>query len=207
MRGEVVTALMLGAVSLTGAHVSRLRLVGALVEETVDVRGGIVTSAVEMRDCRFSGNLLLAEAQIRTVDLSGSVLEELDGSAAEFSGSLILQGCRVKTVGLDLAHISGQLDVSGAKLANPSGAALSANRMTVNGSMLCRKGFQAEGEIRLFGAHISGQLDLSGAKLANPGKESLGADRMTVDGSMYCRKGFQAEGEIRLLGAHIGAVA
>ena len=43
------------------------------------------------------------------------------------------------------AHISGQLDLSSAKLANPGGAALNADRMTVDGGMLCREGFQAEG--------------------------------------------------------------
>ena len=203
VRAEVVAALMLGAVTPAVAHVPRLRLAGALVEGAVDVRGGIVTCAVEMRDCSFTGNLLLAEAQIRTVDLSGSVLEELDGSAAEVSGSLILQGCRVKTIDLTLAHISGQLDLSSAKLANPGGAALTADGMTVDGDMFCQEKFQAEGEIRLPGAHISGQLDLSGAKLANPGGAALTADGMTVDGDMFCHEKFQAEGEIRLRSAHI----
>jgi hypothetical protein len=158
-----------------------------------------------MRDCSFAGKLLLAEAQIQTVDLSGSVLEELDGTAAEVSGSLILQGCAARAVDLDVAHIGGQLSLSGAKLANPGGRALHADRMTVSGGMYCQDGFQAEGEIWLLGAHIGGPLDLSGAKLANPGGRALTADRMTVSGGMFCQDGFQAEGEIRLAGAHISA--
>ena len=204
VRAEVVVALMLGAVAPAVAHVPRLRLAGALVQGTVDARGGIVTSAVEMSDCSFTGNLLLAEAQIRTIDLSGSVLEELDGSDAEVTGSLILRGCRVKTVDLSHAHISGMLSLSSAKMSNLDGVALAADGMTVDGDMFCAEGFEAEGKIGLFGAHIGGQLSMITAKLSNPGGAALAADRMTVDGSMLCRKGFRVKGELGLLGAHIG---
>ena len=62
-------------------------------------------------------------------------------------------------------HISGQLDLTGAKLANPGGTALTADWLAVNSSMLGREGFQAEGEVRLAGAHISGQLGFRGASL------------------------------------------
>ena len=65
------------------------------------------------------------------------------------------------------AHISGQLSLSGAKLANPGGAALGADRMTVDGGMFCQEKFQAEGEIRLLSAHISGQLAFRDASLSN----------------------------------------
>ena len=100
------------------------------------------------------------------------------------------------------AHISGQLDLRGAKLANPGGNALSADRITVDGSVYCGEGFKAKGEIRLPGAHISGQLDLTKAKLVNPGGNALSADRIAVS-SMFGRNGFQADGEIVLPGAHI----
>ena len=100
------------------------------------------------------------------------------------------------------AHISGPLVLSGAKLANHAGIALSADRITVDGGMFCGEKFQAEGEVRLPGAHISGQLDLIGAKLANHPGIALNAERITVDGAMS-GEGFQAEGEVRLPGAHI----
>ena len=75
--------------------------------------------------------------------------------------------------------------------------------MTVDGSMVCRAEFQAEGEIRLPSAHISRQLNLDGAKLANPDGAALNAQGVTVDGDMFCRQGFRTLGEIRLPGAHI----
>ena len=109
------------------------------------------------------------------------------------------------------AHISGQLDLIGAKLANHPGIALNAERITVDGAM-SGEGFQAEGEVRLPGAHISGQLDLNrspnwptptSTKPPNPNGCALYADRITVGGGMYCGEGFQAEGEVRLTGTHI----
>jgi hypothetical protein len=81
------------------------------------------------------------------------------------------------------AHISGQLALNDAKLANP-GTALSADGMTVNGGMFCRDGFRAEGEVRLRSSRINGTLAMGGAQLVNPGAYALSADGMTVDGSM-----------------------
>lgn len=55
------------------------------------------------------------------------------------------------------ARITGQLIFNGATLTNPDGTALAADRLTVNGDMLCRDGFTATGEVRLPGAHITSQ--------------------------------------------------
>ena len=169
VRAEVVAALWLGAVKPAAGCVPRLRLAGALIEGSVDVHGGIINCPVEMTDCCFTGALVLAEARTRTVDLSRSVLGTMNAAAAEFGGHLLLLKCQANEVNLDLAHISGRLDLGGAKLANPGGKALSADGITVGGDMFSRNGFESDGEIRLLGAHISGQLDLRGAKLANPG--------------------------------------
>ena len=202
VRAEVVAALWLGAVKPAAGRVPRLRLAGALVEGSIDVRGGIINCPVEMTDCCFTGAVVLAEARTRTVDLSGSVLDTMNAAAAEIGGHLILQLCQATNVSLGLAHISGQLDLSGAKLVNPGGDALSADGITVDGNVF-GIGFEAEGAVRLPGAHIGGQLDLSRAKLVNPRGLALSAVRITVDGNVF-GIGFEAEGEVRLPGAHIG---
>ena len=203
VRAEVVAALWLGAVKPAAGRVGGLRLAGALVEGSVDVRGGVINCPVEMTGCCFTGAVVLAEARTRTVDLSGSVLQTMDAAAAEFGGHLILQQCQTAAVSLGVAHVSGQLNLIGAKLASPGGTALQADGITVDGGMFGQDGFQAEGEVRLVGAHISGPLVLSGAKLANHAGIALSADRITVDGGMFCGEKFQAEGEVRLPGAHI----
>jgi hypothetical protein len=201
VRAEVVAALLLGAVEPAAGHVALLRLAGGLVEGTIDLRGGTVDCAVEMTGCRL-GTLRLDEARTRTIDLSGSVLEDIGASATEVGGNLILRRCRARTISLGIAHIVGRLSLSSATLANRGGRALSGDGLTVDGGMFCQEGFQAEGEVRLPDAHI-GQLLLNSAKLANPGGYALYGDRLTVDGGIFCRGGFQAEGVVQLGGAHI----
>jgi hypothetical protein len=83
-------------------------------------------------------------------------------------------------------------------------SSLSADGITVDQSMFCRKKFTATGGVRLTGAHIGGRLSFTGAKLANPRGAALSADGITVDQSMFCRNEFTATGGVRLVGAHIG---
>ena len=203
VRAEVVVALLLGAVDPVAGYVPKIRLAGALVEGSLDVRQGIVDCAAELTGCRFADGLLLGEARTHTLDFSGSVLEIVDATAAEIGGHLILDRCQARAISVELAHITGRVSLNGAHLVNPGANALNADGMTVDGGMFCQEGFQAEGEIRLFGAHIGGRLRLNGAHLINPGANALNAEGMTVDGGMSCQEGFQAEGEIRLIGAHI----
>ena len=196
VRAEVVVALLLGAVDPVAGYVPKIRLAGALVEGSLDVRQGIVGCAAELTGCRFADMLLLGEARTRTLDFSGSVLEIVDATAAEIGGHLILDRCQARAISVELARITGRVSLNGAHLVNPGATALNADRMIVDGDVFCQAGFRAEGEIRLVGA-------LYGAHLVNPGATALNADRMIVDGDVFCQAGFRAEGEIRLVGAHI----
>jgi hypothetical protein len=65
-------------------------------------------------------------------------------------------------VDLSGASIGGGLILDGAYLDGKDGPALTAQTLTVTGSMFCGGGFQAA-EIYLTGASIGGQLDLNGA--------------------------------------------
>ena len=204
VRAEVVAALLLGAVEQVAGCVAGLRMAGAVVVGTVDVRGGVVGYAAVMTDCCLADGLVLAEATTRTVDLSGSILGDLDARLAVIGGHLVLDRCKGREIDLREARINGSVSLLSAHLANPGGDVLNADVMTVDGDMDCRQGFQAEGGVALVGAHIGGALNLDGARLANPGGDALIADRMTVRGAMFCGAEFQAEGMVRLLGVHIG---
>ena len=81
--------------------------------------------------------------------------------------------------------------------------ALNANRLTVDGSVFCRDGFTANGEVSLIRANLAGVLEVDGATLNNPGHVALEAERLTVNSSVFCRDGFTANGTVRLLGARI----
>jgi hypothetical protein len=202
VRAEVVAALLLGQVDPVPGCVPSVRLAGALVEGRVDVRNGVVGCPVELTDCRFADGLMLASARTRTIDLSGSVLEDFDSTAADIGGHMVLDRCHAESTSLEFAHIAGRLSLDGAHLANSHGNALNADLLVVDGGMSCTDKFRAEGEVRLVGAHIRGTVSLDGAHLANSDGDALNADGMTVDGDMFCEK-LQAEGTVRLVGAHI----
>jgi hypothetical protein len=206
VRAEVVAALLLGAVEPTPGCVAGIRLAGAVVTGIVNVEDGMIACPVVMRHCVFDEGLTFATAKTRTVDLSGSELLGLDASGAVIDGSLILPACHAMALNLSGAHISGVLDLSGATLRNPEGVALLADRLTVEGAMICRNGFRAEGSVRIASGHVSGLLDLGGAQLINPGGFALFADELIVDGVLACRAGFRAEGSVRLPGAEVSGL-
>lgn len=108
-------------------------------------------------------------------------------------------------VALPGAHIGGQLTFQGARLSNPAGRALTADKLTVDQDLFLRKGFSAQGEVRLIGARIGGGLSVDAASLVagDPGRPALNAYRLSVEDDLTCYR-FVAEGEVRLAGARIG---
>ena len=88
---------------------------------------------------------------------------------------------------------------------------ISADRLTVDGTVFLRNGFLAKGLVRLLGARIRGNFDCHGGVFAGTETETpagktivaLNADRLDVGGGVFLREGFHATGEVRLLGAHI----
>lgn len=75
-------------------------------------------------------------------------------------------------------QITGGLSLSGAGLTATNGPALTADQLTVNGSVFLNDGFQAssdseDGTLRLLSATITGQLSLTAAKIENAGPAGL----------------------------------
>lgn len=112
------------------------------------------------------------------------------------------------------ARIGGRLDCSGATLVNPSGPVLRGERLHVDGDVLLRAGFTADGAgdlgaVGLVGAHIGGELDCSGATIRNPSGPALRAGPFQVTGGVLLCAGLIADGAgelgaVRLTGARIG---
>lgn len=95
-------------------------------------------------------------------------------------GEVRLPGARISgTVEFDAADLTGR---------EPSNddehpVALTADGLRVEGSMFCRAGFTARGEVRLPGAQVGGELVFEGATLTNPGGWALTADGLSVTGT------------------------
>ena len=103
--------------------------------------------------------------------------------------NIFMVGAQCASLSLAGSHLRGDFKGDGA---------------TIDGNLLFRGGFIAEGEMRLIGAHIGGFWDCDGGKFINPGKAAIVADGITVNGNVWLREGFSAKGEVRLPTARIG---
>jgi uncharacterized protein YjbI with pentapeptide repeats len=159
-----------------------IRIRGARIEGPLDFEGARLLHRLSLIRCAIPEGILLTDARARRIDLSGSYIRGLHADGLAVEGDLVL---------------------SGARLENPNGNALSADGMTVEGGVFLDEGFHATGAVRLLGARIQGQLSCRGARLENPNGDALSADGMTVEGSVFLDQGFHATGAVRLLGARI----
>lgn len=187
-----------GQVDLTDAHVDgSLRLSGAvlrrpggsaLLAERMVIAGAVqatalrVSGAVRIPNSRVGGNVDFGGARLSNpagdalhavgLEVSGSLLGEVEAGRLVVDGRLVLSGAR----------IGGDLRLSGAQLTvapvpersvlvlprgtvDDSGASLVADRAEVRGNVELDDGFTATGVVRLPGTRIGGYLRLSGATL------------------------------------------
>jgi hypothetical protein len=155
-------------------------------ETAIDISGGQVGGGVFLRwDFRAIGEVRL----IRT-----TIAGHLDC------------GGRLTTTG-DLDRRGG-IFCNPIRNARPShqdtvGVALNADSIHTGGGVFLRRGFRAEGEVRLVGATIASDLDCGGGTFHNPGEIALDLARGWVGGAAFLRREFRAEGEVRLAGATI----
>jgi hypothetical protein len=207
-------------VNLRQAQASEVRLphchVPRLAADQLETRGSLAltegftaTGEVSLAGARIGGQLYCDDARLHNpgrlaLDASGATVG-LD----MLCHRLIAAG----QVRLDGARINGNLELDDAELTRPpmipgregeQEAVLHADGLLVEGSMFCRNGFTAEGEVRLPGARIGRQLDLTDAELNSPDGWALNAAGLNVNGDMTCQERFRARGGIRLIGAHIG---
>jgi hypothetical protein len=181
-----------------------IRIRGARIEGLLDFEGATLDHRLFLIRCAIPEGIVLTDARTRGIDLSGSYTQRIHADGLAVKGDLVLSGliCTGE-VRLLRARIKGHLICRGARLENPNGDALSADGMTVEGSVFLDQGFHATGAVRLPGACIKGQLACTDARLENPNGNALSADGMTVEGSVFLDQGFHATGAVRLLGAHI----
>jgi hypothetical protein len=186
------------------------------VDHDLSLQGCSCHDKVDLTEAHIGGSLKCAGAQ-----LSSDAGPALSGDGLTVEGSIFLtEGCTVTghgedgAVRLTGAHIGGQLACPGAQLTNDTGPALSADGLTVDGSISLTDGCTAtghgeKGAVRLTGAHIGEVLNCPGAQLSNDTGPALFADRLTVDGGIFLTDGCTATGHgergaVRLTGAHIG---
>ena len=101
------------------------------------------------------------------------------------------------------ARIGGRLNLNGATITNPNGAALDLDQADIASGVFAGAGITAEGVVRAVGARIGGQLRLSGATFTNPNGIALGLDTADIASDLNARE-IHAAGAVRAIGARIG---
>ena len=221
-----------GAVRLVGADIagqldcSAAKLTGvdddddALIADNIRVGGdaflnGELTAsgAIRLAQAHIAGQLNCGGARLNGVNKDRKALVA-DGIHVGGDALLNEKFAASGAIQLSQAHISGQLNCSGAQLSaapNSDCYALIAFRMEVGGDVFLDRDeaddgkFTAAGAIRLSGAKITGQLNCSGAQLTGVDEQGnvLAADGITVGHHVILDKKFTAKGAVLLNGADI----
>ncbi|WP_433238385.1 hypothetical protein [Actinomadura nitritigenes] len=198
VRGEVVSALLLGARPADAGQVPAVRLTGARITGVLDLSFAEVRYAVLMRDCVFDEPPALYATRIRQFSLTGSRLPGLFASDSQVDGLLWLRNCRLDgPLQLVGTRIDGTLSLRAARLADVEAYALTVARN------IDAADAEVTGEVMLQGAHVGGTCVLDGARLSNPGAVALDAEGIELPSGLHAR-GLTADGEVRLPDARIG---
>ncbi|MCW4464218.1 hypothetical protein OK351_01670 [Glutamicibacter sp. MNS18] len=203
IRSEVIRSILRGQlVPVEGPDPCGLRVSGARIVGRLDLENMVVAIPLELAGCHIPEGINARECRIPRLALHGSTIGV--STAGRKSGALCLTG----------ANIGSTLRLTGARLENEQGPALSADRLHVGGGMILNDGFTAlgvgpSGAVRCQGASIGGQLNLRNAHLENSDGPALSGDRVTAEGGLRMNDGFKAfgtgdAGAVRLLGARIG---
>lgn len=218
LRGDVLRALLLADHRADG-EVAALRITGARITGTWAPRYAAATCAIRLMDCFFDAAPQLYGAEVRQLNLSGSVLPGLTAATLRVDGVLRLTGCRISgPVRLGGARVSGAIFLDGAVLTRPvppeggsggpdGGAAgqdeplLALNQVTC-GDDLWAPGLKASGEVRLDGAVVAGSVRLDDAELAEPSGTALSAETLQVGADVHAMR-IRVRGRVNLRGARI----
>ncbi|MGK5556088.1 hypothetical protein ACSNOI_31175 [Actinomadura kijaniata] len=202
VRAEVLRTLLLGGTSADG-HVAALRVEGARITGTLDLRYGEVARPVRLAHCRFEESPQLYGARTRHLTLSGSVLPGLSAATAQVDGMLRLAGCRFDAaLSLGGARVSGAVFLDGARITGPPGEpALRLDRMTIEADLWARS-LVVEGGAWMTGSTVNGLVNLGGAELRAEGRDALDAEALTV-GSDLMANGLRCTGRLNLRGVTV----
>jgi hypothetical protein len=209
VRASVVKHLLLSAPEPRTGSVPALHLRGARLTGSLNLRHGHVGGEVWFEECFVEGHLNLRGAQLRQLDLGGSVLRGgLTAASARIEGTLRMSGCRVRgALRLNGVQVGGAVFLDGAVLRPGEGGAepepvLQLTQASL-GHALSAPGLDAEGTVQLAGAVVAGEVRLDDARLHAPdGGTALDAVTLSVGTDVHATR-LRARGRVNLRGARI----
>jgi hypothetical protein len=210
IRPSFLRFLILGGDERAPVHEHGIRLKGAWVDGPLDLAAVEAHASVFIEESVIDSDVILYDAQLVGLVLSGSQVREILGDRVRTAGSIFLRKGFVAKgpVGLPGAVINGDFDCSAGRFdgADEDGNALFVDGARITGDVLLVDGFVAKGAIRLVSAAIGGNFYCWTGLFegADQDGNALLGDRATIAGSVFLRHGFVAMGAVRLSGATIG---
>ncbi|MFD8798397.1 membrane-associated oxidoreductase [Streptomyces atroolivaceus] len=211
VRAEVLRALLLGGRQDEG-EIPALRVMGARIAGALRLRYAVAECAVLMAGCHFDEVPNLYGAQLRQLNLSGSVLPGLEAATLRVDGVLRLTDCRIpgpvrlggaritQALFFDRARIGVEADGSTAQ-ATDGGPVLQLSQVSA-GDDLWWPRLTVHGEVRISGASVTGQIMLDDAELLNPGATALQGENLAVGTDVHGMR-LRVRGRINVRGARI----
>jgi hypothetical protein len=164
--------------------------------------GSDVSEVLRLEQAKIAGQVCLHNATIGSV---AGPPEALAAYGLAIDGGLDCVGLNARgSVSVQVAAITGSVDMDDARISHPGQRALVADNASIGGRLYCR-GMAVEGETRMHNCHVAGAMVMAGARLDNPGGVALSAGGLTVDGGVFFTGRFTAHGETRMIGARLGA--
>ena len=210
VRGELLSWLCATAENDSKLTRRGISLLGAEIIGKVDLSWARISFPISAKRCVFRDEIILRQARMLFLALSGSSVKELTATRARFEDSVLVNDGFIAERGLDLegAMISGNLECDGSIfIGRGLTLALNADGATVKGDVRLRHGFKAARGISLIGTCISGNLDCSGGQFAGDiAKDipALNANRSRIGMSVVLSEGFKATGGVDLQNVAIG---
>ncbi|MFF7212085.1 hypothetical protein ACFZAU_16365, partial [Streptomyces sp. NPDC008238] len=168
VRAEVIAKLLLDGPQAASGRVSCVKLSGAQISGQLNLSGGTVVPYVELHDCRFEQQVLLAECNFTTLRMVRCAIPRLEAARLHTSGDLHLPQCTIEGgIRLTDAHIGTDLLLNQITLRKDRhGRALAADGLSVAQDVEAEL-IEATGEVSLRSARIGGRLSLRGSRLHN----------------------------------------
>ncbi|MEU5879482.1 hypothetical protein [Spirillospora sp. NPDC047279] len=211
VRAEVIAALLLGAVEPAPGRYPGVRLHGARITGRLDLDGTAFDTLLDCGDCVFEETVSLAEANLRTLRITGSRLRAFKAPRLRATGLVSLEGSSIDGgLRLDHARLESEVRLEGVTVGK-----VIANNVEIQGR-LNAAGITVRGEFTVRGGQITGDLVLTGGSFSNPDERAavhgdavmiggrLRATEIEVTGPVLLR-GAKIDGEVAFHGARLSA--
>jgi len=179
----------------------RVRLIGALVDGTIDLSDAQITAEVSINESRIEGSLLLIDSRWdRALSLQGTTLSGALRADRMRSASIVLlrdHAAIEGDVGLLGARIGSNLEMETSSFAG----IVDGDSLTVEGGLFMGDGATFNGEVILVGAKVSGSLEMFGSSFSKP----VNLNRLSVAGSLFMDSHATVSGDVNLVGAKVGS--